>query len=397
MELDQILFKKIIGIYKNWKTKNAHEELSRTIRLEDISPRLTLIARALTGKNIDIMPAEKEGGWKKDIFYLPVSFSLFPTLEENLNFYIFRIVYMSVQSKERLNWKHNHTSRTLEESRKKAEEIAPQILKIMEEEYHPVFQFYSMVKKYFGEEQYPSLWLYGKYMLERDVIENGSGAAFNRDEIEKSKVKPSTEIKSKPVEEVEILQVDKKAQEDFMLTHNFEKVETAEEFSGVWRGFDGDDCLKEDADALNELNLKHLVRTDESAHSIYQAEFRDLSNISESDETEHDNYYLTYQEWDFSKKRYKPDFCKVFSKKVKGGDLDYANTCISNNNKNLNALRRKFAYIHQKRQTVKRLPDGERIDIDALVDWYADLQSGRTPSENIYFSKRNSHICNHFT
>ena len=36
----------------------------------------------------------------------------------------------------------------------------------------------------------------------------------------------------------------------------------------------------------------------------------------------------------------------------------------------------------------KRLPDGESIDIDALVDWYTDLQSGRTPSDNIYLSKR---------
>ena len=130
------------------------------------------------------------------------------------------------------------------------------------------------------------------------------------------------EIKAKPVEEVEILQVDKKAQEDFMLTHNFEKVETAEEFCGVWRGFDGDDSLEEDAEALNELNLKHLVRTDEQAHSIYQANFRDLANIAESADSEDGNFYLTYQEWDFSKKRYKPDFCKVYLKKTQGGDLN---------------------------------------------------------------------------
>ena len=71
-----------------------------------------------------------------------------------------------------------------------------------------------------------------------------------------------------------------------MLIHNFEKVESAEEFSGVWRGFDGDDTLEEEEDALNELNLKHLVRTDEVANSIYQADFRDLANIAESGEAE---------------------------------------------------------------------------------------------------------------
>ena len=78
----------------------------------------------------------------------------------------------------------------------------------------------------------------------------------------------------------------------------------------------------------------------------------------------------------------------MFLKKIKGGDLNYAKKCISENSKTLNKLRRKFAQINQKRQTVKRLPDGDSIDIDVLVDWYADLKSGRTPSENIYFSKR---------
>ena len=110
--------------------------------------------------------------------------------------------------------------------------------------------------------------------------------------------------------------MDKKAQEDFMLTHNFEKVETVEEFSGLWRGFDGDDNLQDDQDALDQINLKHLVRTDEVAHSIYQADFRDLASIAESGETEDSTTYRTYKEWDYSKKRYKLDYCKVFLKKV---------------------------------------------------------------------------------
>ena len=178
-EFDQILFKKIIGIYKNWKTKNSQEEISRTILLEDISPRLTLIARALTGKNIDIMPAEKEGGWKNDIFYLPASFSILPTIEANLNFYIFRVVYLSVQSEEKLNWVENNRIKSVEESRIKAKEIAPSILEKIEQEYLPVFRFYNSIKKYFTKSAvstssanstdpaYPYFWLYGKYMTSR--------------------------------------------------------------------------------------------------------------------------------------------------------------------------------------------------------------------------------------
>lgn len=388
MELDQILFKKVFNFFGKWNGKNSKEQMARTISLRDISGRLTLIARALTGENIDIFPAEKEGGWKGSTFYLPPSFSLLPSIEENLNFYIFRVVYLSIQWEEKLNWEGKNHPPSLEESRKKAQEISNIILRKMGEEYPPVAVFYHSIKEVFIREENLSFWLFGKYMSHRDVFDNENGAAFDNVPTEKTGISPSTEIKSKAVEEVEVIAVDKKAQEDFMLTHNFEKVETVEEFSGLWRGFDGDDNLQDDQDALDQINLKHLVRTDEVAHSIYQADFRDLASIAESGETEEGANYRTYKEWDYSKKRYKPDYCKVFLKKVKAGNLTYAQQCIAEHPKNLNALRRKFAQIHQKRQTVKRLQDGESIDIDTLVDWYSDLRSGRTPSDKIYLSKR---------
>jgi nitric oxide reductase NorD protein len=36
----------------------------------------------------------------------------------------------------------------------------------------------------------------------------------------------------------------------------------------------------------------------------------------------------------------------------------------------------------------KRLPDREEPDLDAIVELFADIQTGKTPSENLYFSKR---------
>ena len=388
MDWDQILFKKIIGQYEKWKFKNSKEELAKEVELEGISSRLTLIARALTGKSVDIQPAEKEGGWKGDTFYLPASFHLLPTLEENLKYYLFRVAYLSIQWEEKLNWGEWDAARNTEESRSQAEAIAPQILQKMEEEYPSISQFYQSIKPQFKEGQNPTFWLYGKYMVNRDVFEDAGGPPPNEDARQRQNGGPTTEMKSKPVEEVEVIAVDKKAQEDFMLTHNFEKVETADEFSGVWRGFDGDDDLEEHSEALNELNLKHLVRTDEQACSIYQADFRDLVKIAESADTEENTVCLTYKEWDYSKKKYLPDFCKVYLKNTVGGDLAYAKKCLAENTKTLHALRRKFAQIHQERQIVKKLPDGEDIDMDAVVEWFAALKSGHTPSENIYFSKR---------
>ncbi len=394
MELDQILFKKILGFYDKWKLSNGKEETALAVRLEAISPRLTLLARALTGRNVDILPAEKEGGWKDDAFYLPISFSKLPSPEQNLYFYLYRVVYLSIQSREQLNWNNKMEAQSLEIAQQKAAAAAPIILGFMQEEFPSVARFFYEVKPHF-EAQYgdpksrpETFWLYGKYMVNEGVTGPPVTANPNGEAEGTNPHSPTTEIASKPVEEVEVIAVDKKAQDDYMLTHNFEKVETAEEFSGIWRGFDGDDELAEHAEALNELNLKHLVRTDEQAHSVYRAEFRGSVKIAESEDADNGTTCVTYPEWDLSQKRYKHDYCKVFLSKIKGGDLTYAQKCLSENKKTLDGLRRKFAQIHQQRRMVRRMPDGENIDMDALVDWFADLRSGHTPSENIYNSTR---------
>ncbi|MCF8247200.1 MAG: hypothetical protein K9J37_19385 [Saprospiraceae bacterium] len=394
MELDQILFKKIIGFYGKWKSNNSQEETAKTVKLDALSPRLTLLARALTGKNMDVLPAENEGGWKDDIFYLPIAFSRLPTVEQNLYFYLFRVVYLSIQSRENFNWHTKNSAQSLEDSRRKAEETGPQVLQVMEDEFPAVAQFFYEVKPRFEPQNddpksRPELfWLFGKYMVNEGLNAPPVSASPDGDATGTNPHSPTTEIASKPVEEVEVIAVDKKAQEDYMLTHNFEKVETADEFSGIWRGFDGDDELADHADALNELNLRHLVRTDEQAHSVYRAEFRGSVKIAESEAGDESMACVPYPEWDFGKKQYKPDYCKVFLSKIKGGDLVYAQKCLSENKRTLNQLRRKFAQIHQQRRMVKKLPDGESIDMDALVDWFADLKSGHTPSENIYLSSR---------
>ena len=110
--------------------------------------------------------------------------------------------------------------------------------------------------------------------------------------------------------------------------------------------------------------------------------------LAESEDADTGTTCVSYPEWDLTKKRYKHDYCKVFLSKIKGGDLTYAQKCLSENKKTLDGLRRKFAQIHQQRRMVRRMPDGENIDMDALVDWFADLRSGHTPSENIYNSTR---------
>jgi nitric oxide reductase NorD protein len=388
IEPDQFLFKKIMNLVKRFN-KQDPIVLERMVKLEAISRRLAVVAGALCGNRIEVLEAEQEGGLKGNLFYLPTQFNKLDSLEDNLKFYFFRTVFLSVQYLNKINL--NSSIKDLNLSRQKAKDESSGIIDEIERDYPSIFEFYQKKKHLFDTEieksdKIPDYWLYGKLMFAGGV--DATKKDTNSDDAAKSDQRSDTEIKSKAVEDAQVINVDKKTQEDYVLTHNFEKVDTAEEFNGVWRSFDGDDSLEKDAEALNELNLRYMVRTDDEVHSVYQADFRDINGIAESRDKVETGLCVLYDEWNYKKKSYKPDYCKVFLKSFVGNDITYASKTLSENASVLNGLRKKFSQIHQKRQATKRLPDGEEIDIDAVINLLTDIKSGHTPNENIYISRR---------
>ena len=62
---------------------------------------------------------------------------------------------------------------------------------------------------------------------------------------------------------------------------------------------DGDDDLDDHANALEDLNMKYTVRVDDTAHSVYQADFVENTTIAESAEINEKGYFVPYDEWDY--------------------------------------------------------------------------------------------------
>ena len=392
-ELDEYLVGKFFKQLKKRK-KPAAEILERTVFLKDIKPRFTILARALTGKPIDIFPAEREGGYKNNNFFLPISFAEFQSKEENLTFYLFRILFLSVQQRLNLNWTAEQEEPSLELSQQKAFESASAVLKIIFEEYAIDENFISKAKKYFmdkaTEKKEPDFsWLYGKWM-QNEKEPNAEKLLENFSDLTKKALEnqPATTLKATAVEEVVTVTLDKKQQEDYVMLHNFEKAETAEEFNGVWRDFDGADNLEEHQDALEELSMKYTVRVDDTAHSVYQADFIENTSISESLETDSKGLHLLYDEWDCSQRVYKKNFCKVYPKSQQKTDAAYYKKTIAKNTSTLLGLRKMLTNVNNKMQQQKRQIQGDEFDIDAITDLYIDVHSKRTPSEKVYVSNR---------
>lgn len=388
MDLDELLFGTVSKYFKKRnKNKNKNKILldSNAVFLKDVKPRLTILARAITGKAIELFPAEREGGYKNNNFFLPIYFNEFASKEANLGFYFFRILFLSVQSELKINL-------TIDEVL--SEQNKEEILILLFQKYPNSKVIYQNLKSHFEAKTTPKSatdysWIYGKLMQNdskectETILENFS------DLVKKSNSEQiTTTLQAKAVEEITTIEIDKKQQEDYVLLHSFEKVETAEEFNGNWRDFDGSDDLEKHENAIEDLNMKFTVRVDDTAHSVYQAEFTENTSISESAEIDSNGFHLTYDEWDFEKRKYKDHFCKVYPKiQLKTDSNYYQNTILKNNSTLLN-LRKILTNLNNKMQQQKRQNQGEEFDIDAIIDLYVDAHSKKTPSDKIYLSNR---------
>jgi len=393
MEFDQLIFQRIY----NFLSKKKKDELGDsqfTVHLDDIRSRLLILSRAATGDPIELVSSEREGGWMDDTFYLPQKSAFFDSLELNLKFYFFRIFYLAAQRDLRLNWTHDQ-HKSVAESQEQATHSSSKVLDHLFDEFPLIESIYNAlierleVGKSEDQSDFELSWLFGRWMKnspsqrDKSELENISDTSFTA-----NNVKAETELKAKQADEIEVIEIDKKAQEDFMLTHNFEKAETIDEFNGVWRDFDGDDTLNDDAEALSDYNLKHMVRVDDPVHSIYQAEMAANVTISESREIQLDEFHLTYPEWDYSKQTYKPDFCKVFPKRLIRSKPDYYHKTLELNRSVFTELRKVFAKLNNDLELVRRQISGDNIDIDAATDRLADLHARRTPDDRVYMSSR---------
>ena len=398
MSWDELLQGVFSGYFKvkdrlQQKQKKQLITAENTVRLDDIKGKLTLIARALSGSAIDIFPADREGGYKNNHFFLPVFYAEFKDVSDNLQFYLFRTLYLVTQRQLELNGKPNQ-SFDLQTARQKAMESAPQVLKVLFQDFPVTREIHNRLLEHYQintTNQTDDLsFIYGKWMINQEENEKVSPLKNINEKVKKAiEEEIETVLKANAVEEMETMQVDKKQQADQVVNNYYEKVETLEEHKGgIWKDFDGDDELELHQNALDELKMSRTVRVDEDTHSIYQTDFMENITVSESVSVEAKDFYIPYDEWDESSRRYKPDFCKLYPKKIMETDIAYYKQTISENQTTLTGLRKMLTNINNRYKEQRRQTKGDNFDLDALTDRFVDIQLKHTPDEKVYLSKR---------
>lgn len=391
-EPDEYIFTKFAHFFKR-RSKRKESKIPHAVKLQEIKPRLLLFARAITGESIEIFEAEREGGYKNNNFFLPAVYSAFSSSKENISFYLFRILYLSIQKVMGINWSDN-MDHSVDDSRIKALESADRILKELFEQFPIAEECYQKIIALYVDNVKPGTepdlsMVYGKWMqnnaeeASKDKLKN-----FNEETKTSNPDKAKTVLKAKAVEEIISVQIDQQQLDDAVLQHQFEKVETADEFGGNFRDMDGDDDLQDHENALEELNMKYTVRVDDPVHSVYQADFVENTTIAESCDSKQHDHHILYDEWDYSKRSYKQDFCKVYPKTLENSNIDFYTKTISQNASTLTGLRKMLTSVNNKYQQQRRQSEGDEFDLDAITDLFVDVNSRHTPSDKIYLSRR---------
>lgn len=90
-----------------------------------------------------------------------------------------------------------------------------------------------------------------------------------------------------------------------------------------------------------------------------------------------------YPEWDVHKNRYRPEHCRVIEFPLRDAP-DVAAAGVVRDE----VLRRRLVRLGLGPKVVRRQPDGDDLDIEALTDLFVDLQAGYSPPEHIYLERR---------
>ncbi|MGD9095944.1 MAG: VWA domain-containing protein, partial [Chromatiales bacterium] len=91
-----------------------------------------------------------------------------------------------------------------------------------------------------------------------------------------------------------------------------------------------------------------------------------------------------YREWDHRRKHYKKNWCVLRELEVEGEDDAFYHQTREKYRGLILSLRRTFELLRGEDKLLKRQPNGDDIDLDALVDAYPDLVKGNEMTDRLF-------------
>ncbi|MCP4810713.1 MAG: hypothetical protein GY913_10590 [Proteobacteria bacterium] len=333
------------------------------VLLEDLADRLAGLASLIAGRRLRVAVARERGGVRGDVVLLPAEVHLSTQVEDNVLVYVVRAVLAGWLAAERPD--------------EVDVELVQASVAALNDEFPGFRAGWERVRSLEGGPLDDSV-LWGPVF----VAPARDGTASMPGEPDGGVSSDATEMKAPAIEEVTLHEMGEEPLE--LPVHAFEKVEMAESFGGTFRRPDGSDELDDHVEALEEVDLGHLLRGGPSAGSLLKADLdldADIPNVEDIDD---DEPSLRYDEWDARAGRYRRGWCRVVPTAMPGGDGAWSREAASRHRRTIDRLLGQLLRRRQRLRPRPRSLQGDDIDIDALSNAWATLRAGRSPSRRLY-------------
>lgn len=175
---------------------------------------------------------------------------------------------------------------------------------------------------------------------------------------------------------------DQSERDDPLLLNRFEKLITWSEMINVNRPVEDDDesTAREVADSMEELAITTHRRR---ASTVLKF---DLDLAPEDTDPANLLAELTYPEWDYRRKQYHADHCRVLCQIASetGEQWEPGDGA----RRQFRRIRRQFEALRPRREILRGQPDGAELDLDALVRAQADQAAYGMGTDRLYLAAR---------
>lgn len=168
--------------------------------------------------------------------------------------------------------------------------------------------------------------------------------------------------------------------------HTFEKVETLDEYNGLSRQNDAEDEILEHQEALSQLRMDKVLRTQERSQSVYRADLMlDGLGLELRGEAQSG---IAYPEWDYKRKTYREKWCFVQEVPSSQVDSAWAELTRIKHASLILTLKKRFASAVSEWCKAKRQMLGSEFDLEGLTELLIRLRTLEAPPEDLYLGRR---------
>ncbi|MDH4017471.1 MAG: hypothetical protein OEV20_09030, partial [Actinomycetota bacterium] len=235
-----------------------------------------------------------------------------------------------------------------------------------------------------GRRRSPAIAIWGEWIeLPADVAAGASTPDATREQ-----ESPTTEIEAPAMSAIRRVELAEESVEDTPPGAPYERAESLDSYRGGRRDLDGSDELEAHLDALEEVELGELFRTNQTAGSLLKMDLELAGDVAEAEPDERLGRGIAYDEWDARRRSYRKGWCTVYPRAARVGEARWAAEALATHRTLVRRLRLRLEAHRSGLRPAPRQLDGEEIDLDAAQDERVAAAAGRGGDPRLYVRQK---------